>query len=151
MNLQKINKVLLITLFIILFNNINIISQSTSTQQSEKEIPEVPVLKWPIDKPKGLRNYAQELIFDKEKSEYYLNKAKAYYVAGCEGLERYVGASEFRKFKKIYGIKNYEEKPDKVDLYERDPYKVEVFTPSGLSAIYDFAEAEWYFTKAIKI
>jgi len=143
-----INKILVINICIFLFC-LNI--QAQETNGANDKITDAPVLEWPADKKTGFRNYAQELIFNKLKGEYYLNKAKAYYLAGCNGLESYLGKEEFENFKKICGIKWYEPDPSKYDPYERNPYKVEIFTPSGLSALYDFIEAEWYFTKVIKI
>lgn len=114
-------------------------------------VPPAPVLEWPYEKPSGYRNYAQELIFNKTRGEYYLAQAKAYYLAGFNGLRVGLGEEAFGYFRKITGLAFYEEDKSKYDLYERNHYKIEIMSPSGGAALNDFIEAEWYLTKTIQI
>lgn len=117
----------------------------------EQEVPEAPLLDWPLDKPKGLSNYAQELVFNRKKASEYLHIAWAYYMNGYNGMKTYMGDDKFDSFKQITGIKRYEYNGEAYDLYERHAYKVEIFSYTGPSLLRDFIEAEWYFTKALDI
>ncbi|MBN1898206.1 MAG: hypothetical protein JW827_05475 [Spirochaetes bacterium] len=124
------------------------------TQEVELDddsLEDAPVLNWPYERKPGFLNYAQELIFNKTKGEYYLKKAKAYYMAGLSGLVTYFGPDELEHFFKHTGIKWYEPDPSKSDYYLRDPYMTEILTPTGGSVLYDFILSEWYFTKSLDI
>ncbi len=122
------------------------------TNNSGKDkIPQAPVLDWPYARPTGFRNYAQELIFDRNKGEQYLSKARAYYIAGYNGLRTTLSEEEFDHYKKIAGISFYEPNLGQYDEYQRNPYKVEILLPTGPSALNDFVEAEWYFTKVLQL
>ncbi len=117
----------------------------------EKYTPLAPTLKWPIDKPSGLQNFAQELILNKERLQDYLLLARAYYIKGYNGMEVHLGEEKFKVFKQIAGIKKYEPNPKGTDPYDIDPYKVEIFTPSGFSVLRDFSNAQYCFTEAYNI
>ncbi len=117
----------------------------------DKKIPRAPNLQWPIDKEKGLNNFAQELIFNKQRLDEYLKLARAYYIAGYNGLNVYLGDEDFRMFKQITGIKIYEVDKSKGDLYLQDPYKIEIHTTTGLSVLKDFIEADWCFNETLNI
>ncbi len=117
----------------------------------DKKVPKAPNLPWPIDKDKGLHNFAQEMIFNKDKLNEYLELARAYYIAGYNGLNVYLGDETFKVFKQITGVKIYEVDHSKGDLYLQDPYKIEIFTTSGLSVLKDFIEAEWCYNETMNI
>lgn len=140
------NKIIFLILFLF---PISLLGQTN--QMSKDKVPSAPVLDWPYARPNGFRNYAQELIFNRNKGEYYLEKAKAYYMAGYNGMRTTLNESEFEHYKRICGLSFYEPRPEKYNEYDRDPYRVEILTPTGDSALNDFVEAEWYFTKALGI
>lgn len=88
---------------------------------------------WPFDRPSGFHNFAQELIFDKEKGKFHLEVAKDYYSKGLKIL------------------KLYEQKPDEYDWYNRDPYFIEAISPYGAGMRYDIVTAEYWFAKTLHI
>lgn len=90
-------------------------------------------LKWPFDQPSGLNNYAQELVFNKDKGLYHLEIAKNYYDIGYGLMER------------------YQIKEDEYDLYIKDPYRIEVFSPYGMGMRQHFTLAEYWFLKSFDI
>ncbi|MBU1078052.1 MAG: hypothetical protein KKH98_12215 [Spirochaetes bacterium] len=118
---------------------------------SEQEVPEAPLLEWPIHGHTGYGNYAQELIFNRKKPIEFMIVAWAYYMAGYNGVKAYLGDDRFDSFRKVMGIKIYEDKPDIYDKYIRNPYQVEIFTMTSGSLLSDFIESEWYFTRALEI
>lgn len=120
-------------------------------ENNREKVPAAPVLDWPFERQTGFNNYAQELIFNPQRGEYYLEKARAYYYAGYQGIQTFLGDEDFGYFKKITGIKWYEEDQSQADPYLRDPYKVERMTGSSPSIFQDFLDAQWYFTKAAEI
>ena len=145
---------IILTIIIFLLISLNIFAQSKTPSpdlNNKDKIPQVPTLDWPFDRAGGFQNYAQELIFNKNRGEYYLDKAKAYYIAGYQGIQTYFGNTDLGYFKKITGIKWYEEDPTQNDAYLRNPYKVESLSISGPSVLQDFVDALWYFTKAVDI
>jgi len=90
-------------------------------------------LNWPFDKHSGFVNYAQELIFYPEKSKYWLDKAKEYYFKGYDSIKR------------------YQVRPDVYDPYERDAYRIDAISPTGMGIFRDFIIAEYWFNKSREI
>ncbi len=138
---------------LIIAGTINLICAQTNSKLifKEENIPTAPNLRWPVDKPAGLQNFAQELILNKERLQDYLLLARAYYIKGYNNMEVYLGEEKFRMFKQIAGIKMYEKNPEGIDPYDIDPYKFEIFTPTGFSVLRDFNEALYSFTEAYNI
>ncbi len=114
-----------------------VISVPLFAQQSSKGTTESSVsnmsLGWPFDRYSGFENYAQELIFNRDKGYEYLEQARKYYLEGYNLIKR------------------YQINPEKYDPYERDPYKIESGSPTDLSMRQDFALAQVYFTRALDI
>lgn len=103
------------------------------TQTAQKsEIPSVN-LNWPFDKYSGFENYAQELVFYRDKGYEYLEAARKYYIEGYNLIKR------------------YQLRPEIYDKYERDPYSIETGSPTDLSMRMDFALAEVYFSRALDL
>ncbi len=127
-----------ISLFIIIFFSITTIlvaaddSKKSNNKEYNSQVSTVD-LEWPVDIYPGFANYAQELVFHKERGLHYLEKAKKYYTEGYNIIKQYVV------------------NPESHDPYLRNPYKVEVGSVSGLSVKQDFADAEYYFTLSLNI
>ncbi len=146
-------KVLFFLMFLIMLTGDNYAQDKAADSRliTEQKVPEAPLLDWPLDKPRGFRNYAQELIFNKKMPYEFLHIAWAYYMSGYNGIRTYMGDERFDSFRQIIGIKRYEVKQDEYDKYLRDAYKTEIFTITGGSVVHDFVQAEWYFTKSLQI
>ncbi|MBU1078367.1 MAG: hypothetical protein KKH98_13805, partial [Spirochaetes bacterium] len=102
-------------------------------EKKTKDDPDVLYLDWPFDQESGFHNYAQELVFDKEKGNYHLNRAWEYYRKGIEL------------------VKPYEFHDDVYDWFQRDAYTIEVLSPYGRGMRMDFTIAEAWFLKALDI
>jgi hypothetical protein len=123
----------IISIIIILTISISFLySQQAKETKSEQQVEKVE-LNWPFDKYSGFENYAQELVFYRDKGYEYLEQARKYYIEGYNLIKR------------------YQLRPEIYDLYLRDPYRVEVGSPTDLSMRMDFALAEVYFTRALDI
>ncbi len=109
------------------------IIKSQQQKKSQEEMLREITMPWPFDKPTGLRNYAQELVFNRQKGEEKLKEAEMYYNKG------------------LALITNYLPHPEKYDIYERDPYRYDAISPYGLTMREDIAMAEHYFAKAYYI
>ncbi len=121
-------KIIIVLLTILLSGGLFTIN----AQKDNTEIAKIN-LEWPPDKYSGFANYAQELVFHKERGLYYLEKAKKYYKEGYNLIKFYIV------------------KPDEYDFYKKNPYKTEMGTPTALSVAQDFADAEYYFTLSLNI
>lgn len=106
---------------------------------TKKELNKVQPLNlgWPFDKHSGFLNYAQELVFNKDKGLEELEIIKEYYKNG------------FSK------ISNYQVNPDVYDRYMKDRYRWDadsILSPmgTGFGVFNDFRIAEYWFLKALK-
>lgn len=90
-------------------------------------------LEWPCDKPSGFNNYAQELVFYKDRSAYYLKLAKAYFKKG----------SDIMKF--------YTVNPQAYDIYTKDRYRYDSANRYSDGIRDDFRVSEYWFNKTLDI
>ncbi|MDD5066150.1 MAG: hypothetical protein PHF84_03805 [bacterium] len=90
-------------------------------------------LEWPCDKPSGFHNYAQELVFYRDRSQYYLNLAKTYYNKGYSIM-------------KYYQINN-----QIFDTYERDRYRYDAANRYSDGVREEFRLAEYWFDRTLDI
>lgn len=119
-----------IIVLIAAFIPLDVLSQESKEAKPPWDEVQSLTLGWPFDKHPGFINYAQELIFYREKSKEYLDKAKEYYYKGYDCIKR------------------YQVRPEESDPYERDAYKFDAISPSGSGVFRDFILAEYWFNKS---
>jgi len=132
-------KNILVVFLVIIFSFLGILlvrgQSSSESQPASPPWGEIKSLNldWPFDKHSGFLNYAQELVFNKEKGMEYLDLAKQYYKKGYDAIKR------------------YQKNPDVYDPYERDAYRFDAISPYGMGVFRDFILAEYWFAKAMEI